>query len=316
MATTTASTGQAHNWRRDFFFTVEIVFAVIAATGEGFMYASYLPAGPERWPEAIARATISQFIIILFGIAAIEALRIRSLFMRVVTMLAAWGVTIGASLVTFWFLLDAAQVFRDSAMLAPLKHASITLPNGAVIATSTIDILLVAALPFFQTALNILAPIITADHAPESLEAQAERQQREEAQAAHKARMTALRAQGFGAALHAGITSAKGAVVPQETHDNADGDTPDNESVRAGNDSGPANVVKMTKRGQWTSRDLKHYALTTYGVTLSDVEAQSAMRVLSKGKRSGTSYVAPSRVGRSWVDETVGANSSSTQQRA
>ena len=169
----------------------------------------------------------------------------------------------------------------------------------------------------------LLLPIATiyygfSQHRPEIETAQerAERMQRERDETAHKMQIRALQAQGIGSILHAGITSAKGAVVAQETPGNTTDETLDNESPRAGNDSGPANVVKMTKRGQWTSRQLKQYARDTYGVTLSDVEAQSAMRVLSKGKRSGTSYVAPSRVGKTWVDETVGAHSSSEQQRA
>lgn len=321
MATTTASATTGRNWRRGFFFTVEITFAVIAATGEGFMYAAYLPAGPERWPEAIARATISQFIIILFGVAAIEALRIRNLFMRSVTMLAAWGVTIGASLVTFWFLLDAARVFRDGAMLAPLKDASITLPNGAVVANSTIDIVLVAALPFFQTALNILAPIITADHAPESLEQQQERQAREEAQAAHKARMAGLKVQGWGAAIGGGIKAAKAQVTGDDTtgYDDAKarGSGDDNHEVTSGDTAGYDSASTQTgygakapvsiKRGQWTSRQLKEYAHTMYRADVTDIEAARAMSVLSEGRKQGNAYVASSKTVKAWVDRKYSA---------
>lgn len=316
---TAHGTGQ-HNWRRYFFFAVEIIFAVIAATGEGFMYAAYLPAGPERWPEAIARATITQFIIILFGVAAIEALRIRNLFMRATTMLAAWGVTLGASLITFWFLLDAAQVFRDTAMLAPLKDATITLPNGAVIANSTIDIVLVAALPFFQTALNVLAPIITADHAPETLEQQQERQQRELAEAEYKARKRAVQLGGIGAAIGGGFKAAKAQVTGDDTAGYDDGkptgtDDP-NMQVPGGDttgyDSGSgqtamgAKAPVSIKRGQWTSRDLIDYAKREHHADVSDIEARRAMAILSDGVKRGNAYVASSRTVKAWVDRNYG----------
>lgn len=320
---TAHGTGQ-HNWRRYFFFAVEIIFAVIAATGEGFMYAAYLPAGPERWPEAIARATITQFIIILFGVAAIEALRIRNLFMRSVTMLAAWGVTLGASLITFWFLLDAAQVFRDTAMLAPLKDATITLPNGAVIANSTIDIVLVAALPFFQTALNILAPIITADHAPETLEQQRERQARELADARHKAEKRAMQAQGVGAMLGGGFRAVKQAASGEQSGETSGGN--DDEEAAAtvtplrlvGDDASggfgsPAPQsqpgAKGIRKGQWTTSDLRAYALATYGANVSKEAAQDAMSALftlGKARKVGNRYVASERTVRAWVDGKYG----------
>jgi hypothetical protein len=310
-----AATGR--NWRRWFFYAVEIVFAVIAATGEGFMYASYSPNGVERWPEAIARATITQIIIVMFGVAAIEAWRIRNVAARVFFTLVIWGVTIGAGLVTFWFLLEAAQVFRDTAMLAPLQGATITLPNGAVIPNSSIDILLIAALPFFQTILNILAPIITADHAPETLEQQQERQAREEAMAEHKARIAALRTRGWGAAIGGGLRVAKASLSGDDTsgYDGTEprGNDDPNREVSGGDttmyDSASgqagygAKAPVSIKRGSWTSRQLKDYARETYGVEVSDIEAANTMKVLSKGRKSGAAYVASSRMVKAWVDE-------------
>ncbi len=152
--------------------------------------------------------------------------------------------------------------------------------------------------------------IVTRKVETESVEAQAERFARAEAKARHDAQMAALRAQGIGAMLHAGIVSAKGEVPPVETQDNATGDTPDNEEPRTPTDSGPTpsqkNITKLPRRGMWKSRDLKAYALKTYGVTIGDIEAQSTMRTLSKQQRSGTAYVAPSRTVRQWVDETYG----------
>lgn len=165
--------------------------------------------------------------------------------------------------------------------------------------------------------------IVTRKETVETLEAQQERQQRELATARFNAEKAALKGQsigaGFGSMLHAGYTSAKGTLSPQETPGNQEGETQDNENARTPNDSGPAhtaNITKLPKRGTWTSRQLKAYAQENYGVTLSDVEAQSAMRVLSKGKRSGTAYIVPSRVGKAWVDETQGAGNGSAQQRA
>lgn len=321
-----AVTGTAHgtgqrNVRKWFFFGVEIVFAIIAATGEGYMYASYLAPGPERWPEAIARAAITQGIIILFGVAAIEALRIRNLFWRATTMLVSWGVTLAASLVTFWFLLEAARVFRDTLMLAPLKDATITLPNGAVIANSTIDIVLIAALPFFQTALNILAPIITADHAPETLQQQQERQARELAEAEYKARKRAVQLGGIGAAIGGGFKAAKAQVTGEDTAGYDGGkptgsDDPNREvpgGDTAGYDSGSgqaamgAKAPVSIKRGQWTSRDLIDYAKREHHADVSDIEARRAMAILSDGVKRGNAYVASSRTVKAWVDRNYGA---------
>ena len=317
-------TGGAHgtrNWRRYFFYAVEVTFAIIAGTAESWMYAAYLEPGPLRWPEAIARATITQIIIILFGVAAIEAWRMRNGAARVFFTLVIWAVTIGAGSLTFWFLWEAAQVFRDTVMLAPLQHATISLPTGATIPNWMIDVTLIAALPFFQTVLNILAPIITADHAPETLEQQRERQQREEAQAAHKARMTALKAQGIGAAIGGGFKAAKAQVTGEDTAGYDDGkptgsDDPNMQvpgGDTAGYDSGSgqaamgAKAPVSIKRGQWTSRDLIDYAKREHHADVSDIEARRAMAILSDGVKRGNAYVASSRTVKAWVDRNYGS---------
>lgn len=327
-------TGGAHgtrngtrNWRRFFFYAVEVTFAVIAGTGESFMYAAYLPAGPERWPEAIARATITQIIIILFGVAAIEAWRMRSAAGRIFFTLAIWGVTMGAGLVTFWFLWEAAQVFRDTAMLAPLEHARIALPNGAVIPNWMIDVSLIAALPFFQTVLNILAPIITADHAAETLEQQHDRQQRELAQARFAAEKAALKAQGWGAAIGGGLRAARASVSGERTpgHDDTEPHGSDAANLRvsspdtAGYGDAPEQTTSGAKaplpfgKSQWTSRQLKNYAEETYGVVVSDIDAQNTMKVLSEGAKKGNAYVAPRAKVRAWVERRYSAGNGSTE---
>lgn len=323
MAVTGTTVAHSRNWRRIFFYIVEIVFALIAATGEGFMYAAYSPNGPERWPEALARAAITQIIIVLFGVAAIEVWHIRNGAARIFFTLIIWGVTISAGCLTFWFLLEAAQVFRDTAMLAPLKDATITLPNGVVISNSTIDILLIAALPFFQTTLNILAPIITADHAPETLEQQQERQARELATARFNAEKAKYQGAGFGARIGAGIKAVKQQVTGDDTH-GLDGGIPTgsddgNHEVTGGDTAGYDSASGQSgygtkapvsiKRGSWTSRQLKDYARETYGVDVSDIEAANTMKVLSKGRKSGAAYVASSRVVKAWVDERYSTGS-------
>jgi hypothetical protein len=304
------------NWRRIFFYVVEITFAIIAGTGESFMYAAYLPEGPERWPEAIARATITQVIIILFGVAAIESWGMRNAWARIFFTLAIWGVTIGAGIVTFWFLWEAAQVFRDTAMLAPLKNATIDLPNGWTIPNWMIDVALIAALPFFQTVLNILAPIITADHATETLEHQQERQARELAQARFNAEKAALQAQGFGAMLGGGFRALKTTATGQQgaglDDGKSDGSSDESQQVAGdettGYDSSPSQPqigqrapVSM-KKVQWTSRQLKQYAKATYDVIVPDTEAQRAMSVLKTGK-DGNFYIAPRATVKKWVDD-------------
>ncbi len=190
---------------------------------------------------------------------------------------------------------------------------------------AVLDLLHIPDLPVSPTVVVValLLPIATiyygfSQHRPEveTHEERQERQTREREETAHRMQMAALKAQGIGTLIHAGIVSAKGAVSPDETQDHAPSDTPDNGMARTPKDSGPANVVKMAKRGMWTSRQMKQYARDTYGVTLGDVEAQGAMKVLSKGRRSGTSYIALSRIVRSWVDETYGQGNTSEKQRA
>ena len=316
-------TGGAHgtrNWRRYFFYAVEVTFAIIAGTAESWMYAAYLEPGPLRWPEAIARATITQIIIILFGVAAIEAWRMRNGAARVFFTLVIWAVTIGAGSLTFWFLWEAAQVFRDTVMLAPLQHATIGLPNGATIPNWMIDVTLIAALPFFQTVLNILAPIITADHAPETLEEQRERQQRELADARHKAEKRAMQAQGVGAMLGGGFRAVKQAASGEQSGGNDDEEaaatvTPlrlvgDDASGGFGSPAPQSQPgAKGIRKGQWTTSDLREYALSAYGVNVSKEAAQDAMSALftlGKARKVGNRYVASERTVRAWVDGKYG----------
>lgn len=324
------STSGGKNWRRIFFYAVEIIFAFIAGSGEAYMYAAYLPNDPGRWVEAFLRAAITQAIIVLFGVAAIEVWRIRNGFARIFITMIIWGVTIGAACYTFWFLWEAAQVFRDEGMLGPLNGATVNLPWGWVIPNTMIDVALIAAVPFFQTALNILGPIITADHAPESLEEQQHKQQLALQKAKFDAEMAQYQGVGFGARLGGVWKGAKAVVAGEQSggneHDEPAGNIspfPHLSSVESGGvENGADSSTKgptSIRKGQWTTKELRDYALTTYRVNISPDAAQSMMSTLhamGKARKVGTRYVTSMKTGKELVDGKYGGGSSSATPRA
>lgn len=196
------------NWRRIIFYVIEGVYAFIAGTGEAYMYAAYNPPGTLRWWEAIGRAVITQFAIVFFGVAGIEAMQWKgSKWVRFFGVFGSWSATFIGCVITFWLLLDSARVFRDNGMLGPLNNATIPLPGGGSLPNEVIDITIIAAVPFFQLGLNILGGLITADHEPESLEDQQQRQEKELARQRYLAEKRRIQAGGLGAAARAAGTS-------------------------------------------------------------------------------------------------------------
>ncbi len=312
------------NWRRRFFYAAEAIFAIIAGLGEAAIYYAYLPPSLMRWPEAIARATITQLAIILFGVAAVEAAkRARTLAGKIVATMPANLATGVFSLVAFWFLRDAAIIYRDGSTLAPAEAFSFTLPigpNGLVLTGQEIDIYLVAALPLFQVMLNWLAPIIVQDAVVESEDARHEREARELANLAHEAeRQRALAEIGAAKAAgrrrtvlaYAGREKQPAAPASLDAPDGDDAAGPDGggggeETRPADGDDGdrppenaPAATVTAAKRersqrnqsahlvpsGMWTATDLARYVRATYHVEMTDDAAVAAMAQLPHVER-------------------------------
>lgn len=327
------------NWRKIFFYAAEITFAVIGGIGESYIYYAYLPPGPWRVAEAIARAVITQIAIVLFGVAAVEAVHAsRGFWRKFFAAMPANIATLVASLVAFWFMRDAAIIFRDTAFLAPAEQTTFTLPNGYTLQGQTIDIYLIAALPFFQVGLNWLAPIIVQDRAPETAEERAIRQQRELDEAQHKARLEAakgkvraaqaasLRAQG--AAL---LGRAKGSSINEEdgattTANSGEGDgvssqgngvdasgqstgISTNNTPGSGQAGSGGKGIRAVPAGRWIWRDLIADMQARYGIVLTEREARDAMKtMLPPNKRErldgvpGKPYAAHKATVKAWVD--------------
>ena len=314
---------QKVNWRRIIFYLMEGAYAFIAGTGEAYMYAAYNPPGTLRWYEAIARAVITQFAIVFFGVAGIEAAHWKGkAWVRWAGTLGSWTGTFVGCLITFWLLLDASRVFRDSAMLGPLNGATIPLPNGATIPNETVDILIVAAVPFFQLGLNMLAALITADHAPESAEDRQARQQAEYDAALHAQRMAPLKGAAFGGVLgglaRSAVVAAKGAQSTSDSVHDQSGDSvhdqPTNSVTNRDANSGTNTTAKargVRNKKSGGAADLIEDAKTRYGLEIGEPVARKAMYALAGGQLTGRSYIAPMKDIRRWVDDFAKA-----QQRA
>ena len=158
---------------------------------------------------------------------------------------------------------------------------------------------------------------------PQAVETQAERtarQARELSEAAHKAEMARYKGAGLGAMLGGGLRAVKQAASGEQSGGN-DGDeaaatvTPlrlvgDDASGGFGSHAPQSQPgVKGIRKGQWTTSDLRAYALATYGANVSKEAAQDAMSALctlGKARKVGNRYVASERTVRAWVDGKYG----------
>lgn len=179
----------------------------------------------------------------------------------------------------------------------------------------------VLALAVAQSAVLLVWGMVVGQRDVESEEERTARHAREEAEAVHKAKLAEYQGAGWGARIGAGFKAAKQQVTGDDTH-GLDGTEPTgtddpNPQVPSDDTHGYESASGQTgygakapvsiKRGQWTSRQLKDYAKREYGAEVSDIEAANTMKVLSKGRKSGAAYVAPSRVVKAWVDQRYSA---------
>lgn len=154
----------------------------------------------------------------------------------------------------------------------------------------------------------------------ETVEERSARQARELSEAAHKAKLAEYQGAGWGARLGAGFKAAKQQVTGEQSGGNDSDEPADNVTPfppLAGDESGgfgarSANSTpgaKNIRKGQWTSGNLREYALSTYGANVSADAAQSAMSALAimgKAHKEGNRYVASQKTVKAWVDQKYG----------
>jgi hypothetical protein len=229
---------------------------LIAGTFESFVYRAYSPDTAYATPESIARAVITQFAIILFGVAAIKAWqRAGGGWKGFLAALPANIATVIGACIAFWMMREAAIAFAHPAMLGTAQAQPLILPNGWSLDGHGIDPTLVAAIPFFQVGLNLLAPIITADHTPETETDRAARHRREEMEQQHKVKMAEYRGQRWGTLVKSGIEAAKKPEdVPAEEEEEEE-PTPEKISIVGGKlQMFPPDEVNVEKAVQITKK--------------------------------------------------------------
>lgn len=338
MALSSNGGAKHHNVRKWMFYAAEIIFAVIAGTGEASIYYAYTAPGPWRWPEALARAFVTQVAIIFFGIAAVQATEsVRKFWQKFLAALPANVATGVFSLVAFWFIRDAAIVFRDGSVLGPAENVTYVLPNGYALTGQTIDVYLIASLPLFQVGLNWLSPLITREKTAtyESEEQRRQREQNEIADVEHKARLAALKAGNLATYASAARAAGKALFSKPDEHDDAGSpaentvDTSGRTTPTAADESGafgaasrpsqPAQrgdpKMRLVPSGVWTAADLCAYVGETYGVELKEQRAKDVISAQPDKVRlpgRGQPYGAPKRALRTWADKEYRARLSDT----
>lgn len=303
------------------WFQDNVVLSLLVIAGmilNGLMFTQGLAPhidNPLTWENVLSLIIFGAFFAAGSGIAGV-ALR-ASATMGGAFRAGEWGTAISNLLVSLLFLgieIWAGVTERSlSRVLTPADRWVLQMIGQPNLPISPTIIAIAFASPFILFCWGI----VTRKPEIESAEEQAERFARAEALAAHNAKIAQYQGAGWGARIGAGIKAVKSQVsgddtsrldggIPtgsdDENHGVTGGDTAGYDTSAGQNGYGTKAPVSI-KRGQWTSRQLKDYASTTYGVEVSDIEAANTMKVLSKGRKSGAAYVASSRVVKAWVDD-------------
>lgn len=171
------------NWRARFFWGVEWVYAIIGGWFEAWVYHAYTAPGMDYWlgwTEAITRACITQILVVLLAVAAVEIWRSGS---HIVAKAGGFAVVqlfaVLFAFVAFWLMRVAAMAFQQTDILGSALGATLPVPFLGDVPAQELTLDIVAGLPFFQLVINLFAPIITKDHEQPTLDQlreQAERQ--------------------------------------------------------------------------------------------------------------------------------------------
>lgn len=279
-----------------FFYIVEVTFAIISGISESYIYAAYLPDGGLAWPEALARATITQVAIVLFGVAAVNAYQAaRGGFRGFLAALPANVLTLIFASVAVWFTRESALMFEHKAALSVAQNQAVSF-QGVTLDGHAIDPLLIAALPLFQVALNWLAPLIVTSVVTETEEERAARFAREEQEAEHKRKMRTAGIAGLAGAFKAGVDGVRGqkeeveapafAAVSQE-------ESPAESTTLVASEPAP---LSLKIRGKWwDAPSFKQFVFFAYGIGISDDTALKIVREIGNDQR------ASERVGRPFI---------------
>lgn len=167
------STGTV-NWRARFFWGVEWVYALIGGAFEAYVYHAYTPAGADptvAWGESILRACITQILVVLLAVAAVEMWRSGAHgFAKVMGFASIQLFAILFAFVAFWLMRVAALAFQQTDILGAALGSTLPVPFIGDVSAQEMTLDIVAALPFFQLVINLFAPIITRDHTPLTIE--------------------------------------------------------------------------------------------------------------------------------------------------
>ncbi len=322
-----ASTGMV-NWRARFFWGVEWVYAIIGGGFEAWVYHAYTAPGMDfwlGWAEAITRAVITQVLVVLLAVAAVEMWRSGAHIIGKVLGFASVQVfAVLFAFVAFWLMRVAALAFQQTDILGGALAATLPVPFVGDVPAQELTLDIVAGLPFFQLVINLFAPIITRDHAQPTLE-----QLKEDAERARlMADLSQARAQSLltgwvrvGKAVGAELTGRKVSDSPGESEDaslgrvfdsSEESDVP-SEGNTPGNSTGSqrknSRVVPLRPRGKglnWTKDDLIAYVWETYGQSISEADAIGAIKAMRNAQQlpgvPGTPWGANRQTVKAWAD--------------
>jgi hypothetical protein len=161
------------------FWGAEIAFALISGISEALIYQAYSQGGFWGDAEAFVRAAGMQLMIMMFGYAAVQASRHGRRGLVILANMLAFAF----SFISFWLIRESALAEAHFGFLQSAYNNPLTVPSpwgNIVLDGRVIDPLLIACLPFLQTALNWFAPVITQDLKPEYVETIEEMQQRQQ----------------------------------------------------------------------------------------------------------------------------------------
>jgi hypothetical protein len=317
--------GNAANWRARFFWVSEWVYALIGGSFEAAVYHAYTPAGADAWitwGESILRACITQILVVLLAVAAVEMWR--SGAHGVAKVLGFASIQVFAVLfafVAFWLMRVAAMAFQQTSILGTALDTSLPVPFLGDVSAQEMTLDIVAALPFFQLVINLFAPIITKERRQLSAEEIRVQAEAELAAIEYTAKKRAAQMRGLGATFAAakaavtqgatsGVDGVQSSGIAGANHDGNGVQTLGNgDAANMAADGLPPGVRKLRPagRGPWLKDDMVAYIANTYpGVTISEPAAMEAIKDAGKGAMKGKAYCATITQAKAWVKRHYG----------
>jgi hypothetical protein len=276
------------NWAARFFWFTSMTFAIIGGGMEAYVYFAFTDKNLWNWvgiAEAAARAIGTQLVIMTLTLAGVKLWQSGAHVVWKVLLFAFFQViAFGAATHGFVLVWVAAVAFRRDDLLGTADQGSIEIPLVGTFPLATLVLVLIAALPYYETILSLIGPIVTKERRALSPQEIREMRERE----AEMRKLNAERQQGMAETalnVRTGVvalfTGKKAEPLPT---DSQDGNSQVDETTPPDNVTSIDRARANGKRTalQWTYRELQEHVRDTYHVELSDEAAKKHVVIAAR----------------------------------